>query len=630
MKPLAANSLLQNRYLIIHHIGKGGMGEVYLAVDQRLGNPVALKRTVFRDDKLMWEAFEREARILARLRHSVLPKVSDHFSETEEQYLVMEYISGDDLAKRLEVANKPFPLQWVLYWADELLDALSYLHTHEPPIIHRDIKPQNLKLTAENHVVLLDFGLAKNSVAKKTDLSSSGSLVGYTPHYAPIEQVRGTGTGARSDLYSLSATLYQLMTGTVPVDALTRAEGILGGGKDALPSPGEVVPGIPAAVAAVVMRGMELNSEQRYRDAKEMQKALREAYNHVQGNAAAAAEPFDGAETVVSTPALATPETSATPKANAQIFDTKDVERMFENAQNTPAPNAGKAAPLVYAEDNVILDMPTSDKWSQGETQGFTPDEQRRTTIDEEAFRKLGFASGDADPEPLSSAAPFASPVADTPNAAPADAPFVPAPVATAAEIIPPTYVADSKPHVSVPVNEIPVAPPPTEEWSDLREKPTPIKPHTKPLDPAAKVEKKSSGLGMKLIGLAAVLCFLVAGAGAAGWYAVHEKWITVPGFEPDKPAMAEQPKKDSADITTSDESFKETGNSATETKLKDSPATPAEGSLTPGNPAERDSGDKGDKKATVKTPATAPKTGPKTEKTKPKAQQQSRTDIEQ
>src|ERR1044072_3339278 len=224
MKPLAANSLLQNRYLIIHHIGKGGMGEVYLAVDQRLGNPVALKRTVFRDDAMMWDAFEREARILARLRHSVLPKVSDHFSEKEEQYLVMKYSSGDDLSKGLEAAKKPFPLQWVLYWADELLDALSYLHTHEPPIVHRDIKPQNLKLTNENHVVLLDFGLAKNSVAKKAQVSSSGgSLVGYTPNYAPIEQIRGAGTNPRSDIYSLSATLYQLMTGTIPMDALKRA-----------------------------------------------------------------------------------------------------------------------------------------------------------------------------------------------------------------------------------------------------------------------------------------------------------------------------------------------------------------------------------------------------------------------
>ena len=137
MKTLAPNSLIQNRYLIVHLIGKGGMGEVYLAVDQRLGSAVALKRTFFADDEMLGGAFEREARILARLRHPVLPRVSDHFAENGEQYLVMEHIAGDDLAKRLEIAQKPFPSSWVLFWADQLLDALAYLHSHEPPIIHR-------------------------------------------------------------------------------------------------------------------------------------------------------------------------------------------------------------------------------------------------------------------------------------------------------------------------------------------------------------------------------------------------------------------------------------------------------------------------------------------------------------
>src|SRR6187200_2106145 len=107
MKALAQNTLIQNRYLVVQLIGKGGMGEVYLAVDQRLGSAVALKRTFFADDEMLGNAFEREARILARLRHPVLPKVSDHFAENGEQYLVMEHISGDDLSKRIETANKP-------------------------------------------------------------------------------------------------------------------------------------------------------------------------------------------------------------------------------------------------------------------------------------------------------------------------------------------------------------------------------------------------------------------------------------------------------------------------------------------------------------------------------------------
>ncbi|MEP6850973.1 MAG: serine/threonine-protein kinase [Acidobacteriota bacterium] len=284
MKALAPNTLIQNRYLIVQLIGKGGMGEVYLAVDQRLGSAVALKRTFFAEDEMLGNAFEREARILARLRHPVLPKVSDHFAENGEQYLVMEHISGDDLSKRLEAAQKPFPASWVLFWADQLLDALSYLHSHEPPIIHRDIKPQNLKLTDENHIVLLDFGLSKSSTGN-TNLASgqsSGSVVGYTPHYAPMEQIRGTGTDARSDLYSLSATLYQLMTNVVPSDALSRADSLLNGMADPIRKISDITPEISPDVSAVILHGMEVSQDKRYGSAREMQKALRRAYTAMQ------------------------------------------------------------------------------------------------------------------------------------------------------------------------------------------------------------------------------------------------------------------------------------------------------------------------------------------------------------
>ena len=283
MKPLAQNTLIQNRYLIVHLIGKGGMGEVYLSVDQRLGSAVALKRTYFKGDEMLGGAFEREAKILARLRHPVLPKVSDHFSENDDQFLVMEHISGDDLAKRLESAQKPFPLSWVMFWADQLLDALSYLHAHEPPIIHRDIKPQNLKLTDENHVILLDFGLSKSSAAQTQtpNSGSTGSVVGYTPHFAPMEQIRGFGTDARSDVYSLSATLYQLMTNQVPADALTRADAILNDLPDPIEPPHKLNVEIPSAVSEIILKGMELSQDKRYGTAREMQKLLRRAFTEM-------------------------------------------------------------------------------------------------------------------------------------------------------------------------------------------------------------------------------------------------------------------------------------------------------------------------------------------------------------
>lgn len=272
--------MIQNRYLVVHLIGKGGMGEVYLAVDQRLGSAVALKRTFFQDNAALGTAFEREARILARLRHPVLPKVIDHFSENGDQFLVMEHIAGDDLSKRLENADKPFPLSWVMFWADQMLDALNYLHSHEPPIVHRDIKPQNLKLTDDNHIILLDFGLSKDFDTRSDKNSmNSASVAGYSPHFASMEQIRGTGTDARSDIFSLSATLYQLMTNTTPADVLTRADGMLGGGGDPVVPVSDINPEIPKLVSDVILKGIAVRQDERFASAVEMQKALRRAFN---------------------------------------------------------------------------------------------------------------------------------------------------------------------------------------------------------------------------------------------------------------------------------------------------------------------------------------------------------------
>lgn len=278
MKPLAANTLLQNRYLIVHLIGRGGMGDVYLAIDQRLGSAVALKRTFFSGDEMLAGAFEREARTLGRLRHHALPKVSDHFTEDDTQYLIMEHIAGDDLAKRLEQRRKPFPVDWVMFWADQLLDALNFLHSQEPPIIHRDIKPQNLKLTDDNSVVLLDFGLSKNTIGEIRSAATTGSVVGFTPHFAPLEQIRGMGTSPRSDVYSLSATLYQLLTNCVPPETLVRAEDLLSGKPDPIKPIFEINDQVSKPISDVILKGMEVSQEKRFADAREMQQALRAVF----------------------------------------------------------------------------------------------------------------------------------------------------------------------------------------------------------------------------------------------------------------------------------------------------------------------------------------------------------------
>ncbi len=271
---LAPDIVLQSRYRVVRQLGQGGMGTVYEAVDERLDATVALKETFFADERLR-KQFEREARLLARMHHPALPRVSDHFAEGEGQFLVMQYITGEDLAHMLTVKQGPFPPEQVLTWADQLLDALDYLHTQDPQIIHRDIKPQNLKLTARGQMILLDFGLAKGQGSAVSVVTTSASIFGYTPNYAPLEQIQGLGTDPRSDIYALAATLYHLMTGVKPPDALTRAAALVNGQPDPLIPANHGIPGISPQVAQVLARAMSQNRDQRFATADEMRNALK-------------------------------------------------------------------------------------------------------------------------------------------------------------------------------------------------------------------------------------------------------------------------------------------------------------------------------------------------------------------
>jgi len=270
---LIANTILQGRYKIVRQLGQGGMGTVYEAIDQRLDTTVALKETFFEDERLR-KQFEREARLLARLHHPALPRVSDHFSEDDGQFLVMQFIPGDDLSEMMTQKRGPFPTDQVLTWTDQLLDALDYLHTQEPQIVHRDIKPQNLKLTSRGQIILLDFGLAKGQAGEISRITTAASIFGYTPNYAPLEQIQGLGTDARSDLYSLAATVYHLLTGAKPPDALTRAAALVNGQPDPLVAATDLNPTVAPEVSAVLQQAMAQNREQRFASASEMRKAL--------------------------------------------------------------------------------------------------------------------------------------------------------------------------------------------------------------------------------------------------------------------------------------------------------------------------------------------------------------------
>ncbi len=233
LKLLQPGTLLRDRYRILAPVGQGGMGAVYRAEDVRLeGRLCAIKevRPDWGADGVMWrqaqEQFHREASVLARLDHPNLPKVSDYFTEGDREYLVMDFVAGNNLREILdeaEAAELMLDERRVLRWADQLCDALDYLHSREPSILHRDIKPSNIKLTPGGLIKLVDFGLVK--LLAPDDHRTITVLQGRgTVAYTPLEQYGGdTGhTDARSDIYSLGATLYHLLTCRPPLDAKRR------------------------------------------------------------------------------------------------------------------------------------------------------------------------------------------------------------------------------------------------------------------------------------------------------------------------------------------------------------------------------------------------------------------------
>ena len=225
--------VLHDRYKVRERIGQGGAGSIYLADDLRLaGRLCALKEVEYDTalpENIREEArgqFLREATILARLDHPNLPKVSDFFSNGPRDYLVMDYIPGDDLRAVMLDARRSktfLPEQQVLGWAHQLADALAYLHGQEPAIVHRDIKPSNLKITPTGILKLVDFGLVKimapNEEVTITVIQGQGTAL-----YTPLEQYGSddTHTDTRSDIYSFGATLYHLLTNEPPVDARKR------------------------------------------------------------------------------------------------------------------------------------------------------------------------------------------------------------------------------------------------------------------------------------------------------------------------------------------------------------------------------------------------------------------------
>jgi serine/threonine protein kinase/Tol biopolymer transport system component len=270
---LERGTLLHKRYRIVEILGQGGMGSVYRAVDENLGVEVAVKDNLFTTEEYARQ-FRLEAVILASLRHPNLPRVTDHFVIGEQgQYLVMDYIEGEDLRQRME-------RQGVLAEEDAILigaamcDAMQYLHTRKPPIVHRDVKPGNVKITPEGHVYLVDFGLAK--MVRGNQATTTGARA-MTPGYSPPEQYGTARTDPRSDIYSLGATLYAALTGVIPEDGLARAMDNV-----ELTPIRKRNPKISRRLAQVVEKAMAVRPDDRFQTAEEFKQGLLTSNTHTQ------------------------------------------------------------------------------------------------------------------------------------------------------------------------------------------------------------------------------------------------------------------------------------------------------------------------------------------------------------
>jgi len=262
---LERGALLHKRYRIIEILAQGGMGSVYRAVDENLGVDVAVKENLFTTDGYARQ-FRLEAVILANLRHTNLPRVTDHFIIADQgQYLIMDYIEGEDLRQRMERTGSVSEEEAILVGA-VMCDALQYLHTRQPSIIHRDLKPGNVRITSDGHIYLVDFGLAK--LVKGGQATTTGARA-MTPGYSPPEQYGAARTSPRTDVYSLGATLYAVLTGVIPEDGLARAMDNV-----ELTPLRKRNPKVSRKLASAIEKAMAVRPEDRFQTADEFRRAL--------------------------------------------------------------------------------------------------------------------------------------------------------------------------------------------------------------------------------------------------------------------------------------------------------------------------------------------------------------------
>ncbi|MCI0668579.1 MAG: serine/threonine protein kinase [Methylococcaceae bacterium] len=255
-----AGEVINGRYRIVQLLGRGGFAATYLVDDLRLGG----KRWALKEIPVpLFDGYETN--LLSRLNHPNIPDITDQFQEDELIYLVLKFGGNRTLESERKAMGGRIPIARLVPWMRQLCDVLDYLHSHDPPIIHRDLKPSNILLDESNRIMLIDFGIAKEVQGDQQTRTIARAV---THGFSPPEQIGGTGTDPRSDIYALAASFYALAAGITPPAVQERFAG------KAVIEPANLIEDCPAHLNAAILQALDLNLNNRHSSIREFAKAF--------------------------------------------------------------------------------------------------------------------------------------------------------------------------------------------------------------------------------------------------------------------------------------------------------------------------------------------------------------------